>query len=136
MNKPENNVRWPLPELVALALFPIPFRGPDILQRIYGRLPEFVQMVIPFVLSGFVVVSAVVLSIKAIKRKLWWRAFVSFSCFSFAVFGTTYAVVVMVALGSNIPLAVAVALAGLVAGAGVVTIEQILRSAKVFGLDI
>jgi len=107
-----------------LALFPIPFMGPDVLQQIYGRLPELIQMVMPFILSGFVAVSAVVLTVKASRRELWWHAFVSFSCLAFGALAIAYAAVVMVALGSGTGLVAGVAMAGLVVGAGMVVIEQ------------
>ena len=61
--------RWPVPELILLALFPVLFAGPDVIQQVYGRLPHWMQFLLPFTIAGCVVLSASRLTSRASQAK-------------------------------------------------------------------
>ena len=69
MNEDANIPRWPVPEMILLGLFPVLFGGPDAVQQVYGRLPHWMQFLLPFSLAGYVALSSTRLAAQAARAK-------------------------------------------------------------------
>lgn len=91
-------VRWPVVEICLLMIFPIPFVGPDALQRIYGHLPHLIQEITPFLIGGFVVVSALLLTLQGIRARSWGHVAASIACTIMGVASVIYTIAIMRAL--------------------------------------
>ena len=124
MSDAKPNARWPIPEVIALAIFPVSFVGPDAIQVMLGRLPEFIQMVAPFLLSGFAAVSAFLLAVRAVNHKQWWHSIACIVCSVGGLLDLAYSAGVMIALGFDVPLIVGAMIVGLVIAGGMTAITQ------------
>lgn len=92
-------MRWPILEICLLVLFPIPFKGPDALQRIYGHLPHLIQLVTTFLIGGFVAISSLLLTLRGIRAKTWGHAVTSAICTVLGVLCVIFTIAVIRALG-------------------------------------
>ena len=110
------NQRWPIPEIIVLILFPIPFTGPDSVQQIYGRMPELLQLGIVFSAAPFVLLSATKLTVRAARAKRKTLTALCALCAVLGLLAMGFATLAVFALGAG-PRAFAFAAVGLVIGA-------------------
>ena len=82
MNEPPETPRWSIPEVILLVFVPIVVVGPDALQRVLGRLPELLQLLIPFSVAAFVALSAGRLAVGAVRAGAKAQAALSAVCAS------------------------------------------------------
>jgi len=129
MNERRDNPRWPIPEIILLALLPIPFIGPDALQSVYGRMPGWLQLGIIFVVAPFILLSSARLTFRAARTRRKLQATLCAACAVAGALATVLATGIVAALGAG-PKAIGFAVAGLVAAAAIVFLENIKRKSN------
>ena len=126
MNEGPDNSRWPIPEIILLGLFPIPFIGPDAVQSVYGRMPGWLQLGLIFIVAPFVLLSCARLTIRAARAKRRAKVTVCALCAVAGALATVFATGIVAALGAG-PKAIGFAAAGLLGAAAIVFAGKIKR---------
>jgi len=94
----DRRARWPILEAFILVIFPIPFKGPDALQSLYGYLPHLLQVLTPFLVGEFVTISSLRLTVRGVQTKRWGHAGTSAICTVLGVLSIILTLIVIRAL--------------------------------------
>jgi hypothetical protein len=133
MVETRDNPRWPVVEIVLLVFFPVPFTDamPVIgaLQPLYGRMPEWLQLGIIFVVAPFILLSSALLAFRAARAKRKVKAVACAICALAGALATVLATGIVAALGAG-PKAVGFAVAGVLGAAAIVFVGNIKRKSN------
>ena len=119
MNEMRDNPRWPIPEIILLVLFPMPFIGLDTLQSVFGHMPAWLRLGIIFIVPPFVLLSSALLTFRAMRAKRKWKVALCATCTVAGALATVFATGIVAALGAG-PKAFGFVAAGLVGVGGIV----------------